>query len=172
MRPTAIGFGIGTALVLAACGGSDVDLGVKGSKQLSDLDQQEACDLTEGFFEYNDAVFERTCIATGQGAGIAAEASGGDFTAACEEARDTCVEDFAFDEEIECEDVENNLPETCTATVSELEACLSDVLALYDPLAAAGCDEQVELSELEALNDVEIPDSCAPFQDESCGGFI
>jgi hypothetical protein len=159
-------------LVLAACGGGNsVDLGVKGSKQLSELDQQESCDLVKGFFDNNEELFELGCIVAGQGMGLA---SPGDFTAACETARDACIDDFSFgdDEELVCEDVQNNLPATCTATVSDLESCLSDVLAAYDAIQQAGCNEQVDLSELEALNTEELPASCAPFQEESCGGFI
>lgn len=164
---------VGLVSLVACGGGGDVDLGVKSSKKLSDLDQADSCALYEGFADYSQQTQELSCYASAQAMSMV----GGDFETACQAAFDSCMEMGSFlDEEVDCDTVENNLPAECDATVGELETCLSDVLGLLDLVADARCDRQLELSEFQELSAAmegnETPESCEPLADESCGGFI
>jgi hypothetical protein len=155
-------------LLAIGCGGSSVDLNVAGSQRLAELDEQQSCDLFQGFADYFERTTEASCYLNAQGMSMLA---GDDaFRETCEAAYDVCVEQSSlFTEEVDCATVENNIPASCDATVRDAERCLSDVLDVIEDAASDECRQAMDLSVLEELmgESMELPDSCDAISD--CG---
>jgi hypothetical protein len=154
--------------VLIGCGGNAVDLGVSGGKRLAELDQEESCAMANGAQEWFDDYQANFCIVQGQASGMIGQVGGLDFTAACEAARDECLADQDPPEPIDCAEVENNIPETCDATIRDAERCMTDALDLFDEVVRVGCDEPIDDETLASVQQrqADLPESCTVIFDE------
>lgn len=156
------------SLGLAACGDDDGDGGdggdggggsVDSGKQLSELSGDEAnalCSSIEAGVDL-DAAQRLSCA-------FAAAFSSMD-EASCQTAFDACLAEPFEAEESDCP-VENEIDDSCTATVAELEACVDEVNAALKSVADGfSCAEELDLTALEP------GEACTAF-DEKCPGVI
>ena len=168
-------------------GAVDIDTGLEGSAAMNSFSAAEiqaACDkaLAQAeaaadavMVEYADDLKEGGCTMAGMMAAAFAPA-GTDATAACEEARTACMSAPAEgEEEPEEEDTCAGDLADCTATVDEVEACVSDQisadLASIKPMATAmaamSCDDAGEPGEMgEEPAETPDPASCTAIKDK------
>ncbi len=129
-------------LVGAGCGDGDGEGGAKSSgvassKPLSEVTDAEATQICEWGSDASYAPSDKeTC--TFRALFFSST------PAECEAFVAQCLKEGPRDEEEEesCDSAKNDLPDDCTATVAELEACIRDFnAALRDFFAGASCDD-------------------------------
>lgn len=174
---------MGVAFMMPACGDDDddggggagvepVDTGLPDDKTLSDLDEgdQEAiCDAIDGLVGP-----EVQCVGAALFIGIFSEDA-----AACQATFDACIADpeqFAEDNELEPDDEEecsvDEIPEDCSATVGELEACFSEQAAAIQSLINNFQCAELLASEGEALGALEELGPACQAVEEKCPGIF
>jgi len=133
------------ALSVAACGGDSDDAdggggsvssGISSEKKVDELDAGEREQLCEaGQAALDEAIVDLqglTCRSVGLGAYVVALTASEDGVAACEEAVSGCESgegEPAFEvEETDCSSEEDQIPAGCTASVGEMETCISDMV--------------------------------------------
>lgn len=151
MRPRCLLVPLLALACLPACKGDDgIDSGLPASKPADELQPDEQATLCEAAFDYYnarlgpEAIKRFQCTAEGIGTSLAGDQS----VAACAKARDACI----AEPDPDAEPVDPNATceinidwATCTATVDEIEACLTE----YSDQGAAAfnsisCDRMAE----------------------------
>ncbi len=127
-------------LFLVGCGFST---GVSGSKTLGELSDDEVCQTSDAAASYADRKISASdaCYVGAQFAAAFGTMDGGDFSAACETAYDECMASADVDTE-ECDPSDGfSYPDTCSATVSDFEACVQEEVDALKDLASNKCNE-------------------------------
>lgn len=176
---------LGAASMAVACGSSGVSSGVPGNKTGEEITDDEAEMLCEATFDYMETQItdQRQCeLSAGVMAAVETAGSGDlddeALQQACQEATDECVENGDAEMLIPdstCTGAMGSVEE-CTATVSEIELCLTESIdgaaEQLDELPTCSDMTVGELADL-ALNspefDVETPESCETVE-EKCPG--
>lgn len=160
----------------SSSGGGNFSTSVPGDKELGELtpaEVEQLCDDLEQFTEDLDvaaASQEFSCRATGLFAGLSDPQSDETVQAACKVAYDECM---ASPPEPTTPGECSAPDASCTATVDEFEACMSDAKATFDELATAlpSCEE-LSLADLGSLGGEQpmSPASCTTFQEKCPSG--
>lgn len=160
----------------SSSGGGNFSTSVPGDKELGELtpaEVEQLCDDLGQFTEDLDvaaATQEFSCRVAGLVASVSAPESEESLRAACQVAYDECMAsppEPTTTEECSAPDA------SCTATVDEFEACMSDAKATFDELATAlpSC-EDLTLADLGSLAGEQpmAPASCTTFQEKCPNG--
>ena len=143
----------------------DVALGGDDERVLTTLTETETQDVCERFVASsdNDDALVFACYT------LAVFSSGVDESVDCEEVAMNCIASPEDSETTDCSDTSINIiPENCTATVGELEACLRD-FEENDATLADGLT--CENFEMRTENAPEEPASCMVLN-QKCPGLI
>lgn len=184
-----LGLGMLAATLTAGCGGGDgggdgaggVSSGVDSTKRGDEVTEEEAQRICEAVGDYVERKVSQIDLCKVAGvvaaqivAGVDPEATDADLQAACSEGVQSCNEDEPepIDPGTEDDCTSGEVPEECSSTVGEIEACLKDTVdmsfAMFTEVPDCGSLTRDLLeSEEEEPGEPEMPASCETVQ-ENC----
>jgi hypothetical protein len=177
------GLAMAGALVALACGGSgsagtpsggsEVDTGLPANKSMADLTESEVSQFCAAMVELSASILPETCAFAGALSAAMEYSLVGTTDVAtlretCQTARDECLAPEQTSSSCE-------MPEACTATVGEVEACLNASVGQFMELVAqVPTCEELEPSDFEQQSSAEAlatPPECTAIE-TSCPGLF
>lgn len=153
------------ALFLAGCSAS-FSSSLTDSLTLAELDETQTCTLQEEQNDFFEKAFSDkdgcTFGAQIEAAFAIAFEQSTDYTATCEAAFDTCMDGGDDDEEYVFECYDWSVPEDCSYTIADFEACQNEYTDALRDVLAMGCDEPEDMEG----DSTELSATCQAIQDE------